>query len=183
MKTITKFLATAIVLLLLSTISFAQTTNFTTSGASATIVAPITIEHFTDLEFGDVAVSAVDDGTVILDPNGNSPADRTPSGGVTLPNVSASLPLAAMFVVSGIAGYTYEIEIPTTDIILYHATVPTETMIVNAFTSTPSGTGTLDITLGTETLYVGATLNVTHAQLPGHYVTDANGFLVTVNYN
>ena len=83
-----------------------------------------------------------------------------------------------MFVVSGIAGYTYEIEIPTTDIILYHATVPTETMIVNAFLSTPSGTGTLDVTLGTETLYVGATLNVTHGQLPGHYVTDANGFLV-----
>ena len=78
MKTITKLFGTAIVLLFLSTSSFAQTTNFTTSGASATIVAPITIEHFADLEFGDVAVSPVNDGFVTLDPNGNSPADRTP---------------------------------------------------------------------------------------------------------
>jgi hypothetical protein len=183
MKTITKLFGTAIVLLLFTTGSFAQLTNFATSGASATIVAPITLEHFVDLEFGDVAVSAVDDGTVILDPNGNSPADRTPSGGVTLPAFSASLPLAAKFTVAGIAGYTYEIELPTTDITLTHATVPGETMIVNAFLSTPSVTGVLDASTGLQDLYVGATLHVTHGQLPGHYVTDANGFLVTVNYN
>jgi hypothetical protein len=53
-------------------------------------------------------------------------------------------------------------------------------MIVNAFTSTPSATGAL--TLGAQTLLVGATLNVGAAQVAGLY-TNAIGFDVTVNYN
>jgi hypothetical protein len=54
------------------------------------------------------------------------------------------------------------------------------TMTVTAFSSTPSATGLL--TAGTQTLTVGATLNVAAAQAPGVYVS-ATPFSVTVNYN
>jgi hypothetical protein len=54
------------------------------------------------------------------------------------------------------------------------------TMSVNAFTSNPDGTGTL--TGGTQTLKVGATLNVGASQAAGTY-TSATPFTVTVNYN
>jgi len=54
-------------------------------------------------------------------------------------------------------------------------------MTVNAFTSNPSGTGTLS-SGGTQTLNVGATLNVAAAQTAGTY-TNATGVAVSVNYN
>ncbi len=54
-------------------------------------------------------------------------------------------------------------------------------MGVNAFTSYPSATGTLD-SKGNETLTVGATLSVAAAQAAGTY-TDKAGVPVTVNYN
>jgi hypothetical protein len=53
-------------------------------------------------------------------------------------------------------------------------------MTVNTFTSTPTPTGTL--TGGTETLRVGATLNVGASQPAGTYVS-GTPFTVTVNYN
>jgi hypothetical protein len=53
-------------------------------------------------------------------------------------------------------------------------------MTVDGFVSNPNGTGTL--TGGTETLNVGATLHVTHAQVAGVY-SSATPFSVTVNYN
>jgi hypothetical protein len=185
MKKIIQIFGIAIVLLFISTSSFAQggTTNFDMAAASATIVAPITLEKWIDLEFGDVAVSAVNDGTLELLPNGNNPADRNPANGVTVPVVQTSGdPLAAKFTASGIVDYTYSITLPTTDIILTRVS-GSEVMEVNAFTSTPSGTGQLDHLTGTQDIYVGATLNVTAGEVPGHYVTDANGFTVTVNYN
>jgi hypothetical protein len=54
-------------------------------------------------------------------------------------------------------------------------------MTVNAFTSSPSATGTLSGT-GSQTLTVGATLNVAAGQAAGSY-TNSTGVLVTVNYN
>ena len=51
-------------------------------------------------------------------------------------------------------------------------------MTVNAFASTPSGTGTL--TLGTATVNVGATLNVAANQTAGSYT---GTYPVTVNYH
>ena len=168
MKTIFKIFGTASILLLLSTSSFAQLTNFDQAAASATIVSPITLEKFIDLEFGDVAVSAVNPGTVVLEPNGNNPADRTATGGCTIPITQTSGdPLAAMFTATGLPGYTYAITLPTSDIILTRQT-GTEIMEVNNFTSTPPGTGTLDPLTGTENIYVGATLNVDAAEVPGH---------------
>ena len=150
--------------------TFAQVTASATG--TAEIVAPIAIANAVDMNFGNVAEAGA--GTVILDPAGT----RTTTGSVTLPAITGTV-TAASFTVTGTSGYTYTITLPSTDYTITR-TAGAETMIVNAFTSNPNGTGTL--TGGSETLNVGATLNVAAGQVPGTY-TNATGFDVTVNYN
>jgi hypothetical protein len=181
MKTFIKFFATAILLLLLSVSSFAQGSASTTADASATIVTPISILKQADLEFGDIAVSETQGGTVELLPMAGV-ATRNPLNGVTLPAYTTNIPTAARFLVQGVPYYTYNILLPDDGFVLTHDMISTETMIVNDFTSSPSGTnGELDMD-GKETLYVGATLVVAASQEPGHYVSLVP-FNVTVNYN
>ncbi|MHB1107159.1 MAG: DUF4402 domain-containing protein [Lutibacter sp.] len=134
---------------------------------------PISISKNTDMNFGTIAASS--GGTVVLSPSGS----RTASGGVILPSFTGTVS-AAQFTVSGQANYTYAITLPATDFTLYESGVGPASMVVNAFTSTPSATGTL--TGGTETVLVGATLNVVASQAAGSY-TNATGFEVIVNYN
>jgi hypothetical protein len=73
---------------------------------------------------------------------------------------------------------TYSILLPSTYTIT--RLTGSETMTINTFTSNPSGTSAL--TAGTQTINVGATLNVAGSQVAGTY-TNATGFLVNVNYN
>ena len=169
MKQMTKFLAIALVMLALSVSTFAQASA--TSSASATIVGPIGIANTIAMNFGNVAVSTVA-GTVVLTPAGG----RSVTGGCTLPATTGTVS-AASFNVTGADGYTYDITLPTADVTI---TDGTNNMIVNTFTSNPSGAGTL--TGGSETLTVGATLNVTGSQPAGTYTT-TTPFTVTVNYN
>lgn len=150
--------------------AFAQATA--TANATAIIVSPISITNTGDMNFGNVAVSAIA-GTVILAPAGT----RTLTGGVTLPTVTGTV-TAATFDVTGTGSYTYTIALPSVGLTLSNGS---ETMIVNAFTSIPSGTGALS-GLGAQTINVGATLNVGANQAAGTY-TSATPFDVTVNYN
>ena len=145
-----------------------------TASASATIVTPISIAKTADLDFGNVAVNASQNGSVVLAPAGT----RTATGGVTLP-ATAGAPAAASFTVSGEASYTYAITLPSAPITL--ADNNSNSMSAGAFTSSPSATGTLSAS-GSQTLTVGATLEVTAGQAAGTYST-ANNFEVTVNYN
>jgi len=172
MKNIAKSLAIAVIALGLSNSSFAQASA--SASASATIVTPITIAKATDMNFGNVAVSATNPGTVILSTGG---VRSTGGTGVTLPAVTGTV-AAASFTVSGQANYTYAITLPSSVTI---TDAGSHTMTVNAFTSNPSGTGTLS-SGGTQTLNVGATLNVAAAQAAGTY-TNATGVAVSVNYN
>lgn len=134
---------------------------------------PISISKNTDMNFGTIAAS-YGGGTVLLSASGS----RTPSGGIILPSLTGTV-TAAQFTVTGEPGYTYAITLPA-DFTLYESGVGPATMVVNAFTSTPSATGIL--TAGTQTVLVGATLNVGASQAAGSY-TNAAGFEVTVNYN
>jgi Domain of unknown function (DUF4402) len=172
MKNIIKAIATSVVLVAAANSSFAQATA--TASASANIITPISIVKTVDMNFGNVAVSATVSGTAVLAPAGTRTTGG--SGGVTLPATTGTV-TAATFTVSGQASYTYAITLPGSCTI----TDGSHTMNVNAFTSTPSATGTLS-TGGTQTLTVGATLNVSAAQASGVY-TNATGVPVTVNYN
>ena len=165
-----KLLVLAFMLFAFSASTFAQATASATG--TATIVAPIGITSTVDMNFGNIAVSGA--GTVILAPAGT----RTPTGGITLPAITGTVS-AASFDVTGNDGYTYTITLPSTDYTITRVS-GTETMTINTFTSDPSGTGTL--TGGSETVNVGATLNVNAGQVGGTY-TNATGFDVTVNYN
>jgi hypothetical protein len=177
MKTISKILSAAIVLM---TASNAKAQSSTSADAFATIIAPITIAKAVDMNFGNVAVqgatsvggAAGTGGTVVLAPGGT----RTATGGVTLPG-SVGTVTAASFNVTGDGNRTYAITLPSSDVTLTHSG-NVATMAINAFTSNPSGTGTLSS--GAQTLNVGATLNVAVGQLPGVYTGQ---FTVMVNYN
>lgn len=167
-----KLFAIGLVMCGFATVSFAQVTA--TATATATIVATLTITKVNDMNFGNVSVSATA-GTVILTPAGS----RSATGGVTLPAVPGTV-TAASFNVVGEGTYAYTVTLPTTNLTLTRNT-GTETMIVNAFTSTPSGAAGA-LTGGAQTVTVGATLNVNGSQVPGVYVS-GTPFPVTVNYN
>jgi len=143
-----------------------------TATASANIVTPINLTNAGDMNFGNVAVSSTG-GTVILAPA----STRTATGGVTLPFVPGTV-TAAQFAVTGTPSYTYSITLPSTATTV---TSGANTMTVDAFTSIPAATGTLDAA-GTQTIDVGATLNVTANQASGIYLS-GTPFDVTVNYN
>lgn len=151
------------------TVNAQVTANATATG---TIVTPIAITNSGDMNFGNVAVSATG-GTVVLAPAGT----RTITGGVTLPAVPGTV-TAAHFAITGTANYTYSITLPSTATTV---TSGANTMTVDAFTSNPGTTGTLSAA-GTQTVDVGATLNVSALQAAGTYVS-GTPFDVTVNYN
>lgn len=174
MKNIIKSLAVAsVAVIACSNTSFAQATA--TASAAATIITPISIVKDVDMNFGNVAVSATIAGTAILSPAGTRTTGG--AGGVTLPATTGTVS-AASFTVSGQASYTYAITLPTSCIITDGLT---HNMTVDNFTSSPSLTGVLS-SGGSETLNVGATLNVLAGQAAGVY-TNATGVPVTVNYN
>ena len=167
MKNASKFLVITVLGLAFSAATFAQAT----ANASATIIGPISIARTSHMFFGNVAINATP-GIVQLAPAGT----RTPGGGVTLPATTGTVS-PAIFTVTGADGYTYAITLPTVD---HTISDGTNNMIVNAFTSTPSGTGSL--AGGSQELRVGATLNVGASQPAGTYTSVAS-FTVTVNYN
>ena len=144
-----------------------------TATATATIVTPISISNTSDMSFGNVAVQASTAGTVILAPAGT----RTRTSGVTLPATTGTVSAAA-FTVTGTAGYTYAITLPTT-VTLTRAS-GSETMDATAFNTNLGATGTLSGG-GTQNFTVGATLAVGAGQTAGVYTSAA--FDVTVNYN
>ena len=141
-----------------------------TATGSATIITPISITNSGNMNFGNIAVGS-SLGSVVLTPAGT----RTATGGVTLPAVAGTV-TAAQFTVSGLGTSTFSISLPPS----YSIASGANTMNIDTFTSTPSGTGTL--VGGSLIIKVGATLDVNAAQPAGTY-TSGTGFPVTVNYN
>jgi hypothetical protein len=173
MKQISKFIVLAIVMIAFSASAMAQVSA--TATASATIVTPIAIVNASNMNFGNIAVSAAP-GTVVL-PAAAVPV-RTVTGGCTLPATAGTVSAAA-FTVTGSAAFTYSITLPANASL----TGPGAPMTANAFVSSPTvAAGGLLSAGGNQTLYVGATLNVAGAQVAGAYTTVAP-FTVTVNYN
>ena len=170
MKHLKKLISFAVFFAGLTTATFAQVSA--TATATATIVGPIGITNTANMNFGNVAVST-SAGTVVLTPAGL----RSVTGGCTLPAITGTV-AAGAFNVTGAANYTYAITLPAAATTI---TSGGNTMTVDTWTSTPSGTGTLSAG-GSQALNVGATLNVGASQVAGTYVS-GTPFTVTVNYN
>ena len=174
MKNTVKFIGIAFVLLTLSVNVMAQSVSATAT-AEAWIVTPLDIQKVHDLSFGNVAVNTVD-GTVLLSPAGIRSAG--PGGAMPVANPTGPVS-AAEFEVSGTVGQLVTLTLPSTDCIVTNGanTMPVNTFICDQPASFPIPSG------GLITLKVGATLNVTGGQAPGHYITaTADKFTVTVVY-
>jgi hypothetical protein len=172
----TKILTLAIVTLGFTATSFAQTSYnpkvSATATATATIITPISIEKKVDLNFGNIVANSTG-GTVTI------ATDNTPKyNKVAAPSIPGTRS-AASFEVKGFAGVTYSIELPKT--ITLKKDGGKETMTVDNFVSNPSGTGLLSAS-GSQTVNVGATLNVAANQVAGTY-KNTTDLKVTVNYN
>lgn len=144
--------------------------------ATATIVTPISISKTTDLNFGNLSVSASAGGVVTLEPSAAATRTASGGGGVSLPAVTGPV-AAALFEVTGQASFTYDITLPLSATVVNGA----NSMTVDNFTSSLGTTGTLD-GAGTQSFYVGADITVAAGQAPGTYTT-GTPFLVAVNYN
>lgn len=163
-----------VMILVLTAITGVYAQESASATATATVVTPIAIAKTSDMNFGNVAVSSSNPGTVILDTNNQ----RTTTGEATLPTTAGTV-TSASFNITGQAGYTYSIGLPSEAITL-SANEGANTMTIDTFTSTPNGAG--ELTGGAETVNVGATLNLGAGQAAGTYVSAA-AVTVTVNYN
>jgi hypothetical protein len=140
-----------------------------TATVSADIISTINVGARNGLIFGDISSSSVA-GTVILSTSGN----RTTTGGATVNSSSSGSP--ATFDVSGDANASFSITLPVS---ITLSDGSSNNMIVDNFTSSPSPAGVLDSS-GKQSLFVGATLNVSSNQPFGSY----SGLMsVTVDYN
>ena len=171
MKTTIKAILTITTVVASASASFAQAT----ASCSANITTPISIVKTVDMSFGNIAVSATAGGTAILTPAGTR--STSGAGGVVLP-ANTGMVAAAIFTVSGQPNFTYAITLPSSCTLSDGAS---HSMNVNAFNSLPSYTGTLG-TSGSQTIRVGASLNIPAGQAPDIY-TNATAIPVTVNYN
>jgi len=153
-----KFSAISTLMLCMPQSAMATSTASTNANATAVITGSITLTKSQDLQFGTAAPS---------DPAATVPAT---SGAAR-----------AAFAVTGNASTAYTIAIPAGSINMTTGAGATadEQIVVNSFTSSPSGTGTLSAG-GTDTLYVGATRAAIRAtQTSGAY---SGTFTVTVSY-
>ncbi len=170
MKALIKIVPLIIAMFMITGTAFTQVTASAT--ASATILEPIAISKTVDMNFGNLAVNG-SPGTIILTPE----SGRTATGGVTFLPSNVGTVTAASFTVTGLADATYSITLPASETVISNGG---NEMTVGTWTSTPTPTGTL--TGGTQTLNVGATLNVPASSPSGVYIS-GTPFNVTVNYN
>ena len=168
MKNLAPVFTAILMMVVFATSVKAQVTG--TATGSVTIITPISISKTVDMNFGNIAASSAL-GTVVLATDNT----RSKTGGVTLPAVAGTV-TAAQFTVNGLGTSTFSITLPST----YTITSGANTMNIDTFTSTPSGSGAL--VSGTQTVKVGATIHISASQSAGAY-TNGTGFPVIVNYN
>lgn len=148
-------------------IIFAQATaNFT---ASVTIIQPIEITTTSDMNFA--YVDAKNGGIVTLSTN----SIRTSTGDLELAEGGSIS--AASFEVTGEPGLTYAVTVPNNDYVLSNGS---ESIIIKHFTTDFNSDNAL--ATASQTINIGASLEVNPNQTPGNYVSQA-GLNVTVNYN
>ena len=152
------------------------TDNVTRTGpdstATATAIVPLVITQTVPMDFGTVA-GGPQPGTVILNTSGG----RATSGDGQILASGAGVP--ATFQITGQGGQAYSISYTIGVLDDAGSGMP---MTVDTFTDTSSGSIPAG---GTETINVGATLNINANQAAGSYSTATGGtpYTVTINYN
>lgn len=145
---------------------FALLGLFAATGARAqTVVDLITTDN---LGFGKIVATGAT-GAVTVTPDGS----RSASGGAALGGPFGTS--AAGFTAGGLANASYSITLPLSALL----TSGLQTMTVDTFTSSPSGSGNLGPG-GSQTVKVGATLHVGASQGQGAY---SGTFVVIISYN
>lgn len=146
--------------------------------AEAHIITPLTIQKMVDLDFGNIAVINAP-GTVTLTPSATPVRNST--GGATPVANPTGIVTAAEFDITGLANAQVFVTLPASPpgINVVH-TNGTDLMNVTDFVCFPASGFQIPIG-GSETIWVGATLNTNADQLPGTYHTLAD-FDVTINY-
>lgn len=154
-----------------------------TAATEAVVVKPIVISKSTDLLFGRLTSTV---GTVeIAASNG---ARSGTAAVLVAANGAAQAPGRASFGVSGEPGLTYSLVGPTAgDKISLSGSVSGElevtlTGVYVLSQTSVATTGTLDATLGTDTLGVGGSIT-TAANTPSGVYSNAAGISITVAYN
>ena len=141
----------------------------TTATVDANIINTIGMTTRNGLSFGDISAGSTS-GTVILTPGGT----RSATGGTSINSSTPSNP--STFDVQGTANASFSITLPASVLLTDAAS---HTMTVDNFTSSPTPSGVLDGS-GQQTLFVGATMNVSANQAFGSY---SGQMAVTVDYN
>lgn len=137
-------------------------------GPRAASAQLIGISSTRGLAFGEMVASA-SAGTAVVTPAGT----RTLTGGVSAGNSGGIT--SASFTVTGLPLFSFSISLPSSTAL----TSGGNSMTVNSFTSSPSGSGQIGA-LGSQVVTVGATLQVGASQSSGSYT---GTFSVTVVYN
>lgn len=158
-----------LIILLLTQVSlFGQNTASASFTASVTIIEPIEIKTTSNMNFA--SIDARQGGSVILSPDDT----RTATGDIELKSSNGLS--AAVFEVKGHNGYSYDIIIPNGEFIMTNGS---EKVVLKDFKAF-SASKTLD--QNSQTIRMGATLEVGAQQKPGNYITPAP-LEITVSYN
>ena len=128
--------------------------------AAAQAPVPLSVERVKGLSFGQVVSDSSQPGTVVLDPVTGT---RTFSGGAF---ELGGFPRRGEFLVRGAPFAGFFITLPGQ--ITISTGLANQDIVVSAFTSSPSPTGTIGSD-GTATVFVGATLNLQIAPASGTY--------------
>lgn len=146
--------------------------------AGGEIITPITLNAVNELEFGRFATGTIG-GTVELTP---APTTTVTPSTTDITKVAGGAPrTAASYTVTGAAGHYYTIGLPTEAVTLDGSNGGTMTVTYFTSYSVNGAVATVGLlTGGSDTFYVGGTLNINGSQTEGLY---SGSFDVTVQYN
>jgi len=178
MKKLVKISLVLVAMIAFGATSFAQNTANASANSKAKIIAGINITNDRELNFGDIIADATG-GTVIVD--ATNPGARSASPVTLISAGQAGTVSSAHFTVTGQAGYTYTIDLPSSDVTLQGPAGSTDMTIAHGtFTSSLASPATFSAG-GSDDLYIGATLTVGGSQDPGVYESGSD-FVITVTY-
>lgn len=147
---------------------FAQRSASASFTASVTIIEPLEIQNTADMNFA--SIDARNGGTVTLNPDNT----RSRSGDLMLDD--AATVSAATFEIKGQNGHSFDLSLPKGRYVLVNGT---DQIGIRDFTSDLTSK---HLVSGSETVRLGATLEIGPQQKPGVYTSPAP-IEVTVNYN